>query len=58
METARLGRTDIELTRDYATLQETYSSLLLKREDSKLAANLERRQIGVDVRDDGYLHGA
>jgi len=36
----------VELTRDYATLQETYASLLLKREDSKLAANLERRQIG------------
>jgi polysaccharide chain length determinant protein (PEP-CTERM system associated) len=36
----------VELTRDYSTLQETYSSLLAKREDSKLAANLERRQIG------------
>jgi polysaccharide chain length determinant protein (PEP-CTERM system associated) len=36
----------VELTRDYSTLQETYASLLLKREDSKLAANLERRQIG------------
>ncbi len=36
----------VELTRDYATLQETYSSLLTKREESKLAANLERRQIG------------
>jgi uncharacterized protein involved in exopolysaccharide biosynthesis len=36
----------VELTRDYATLQETYSSLLQKREDSKLAANLEGRQIG------------
>jgi polysaccharide chain length determinant protein (PEP-CTERM system associated) len=36
----------VELTRDYATLQETYSSLLKKREDSKLAANLEQRQIG------------
>jgi polysaccharide chain length determinant protein (PEP-CTERM system associated) len=36
----------VELTRDYDTLQETYSSLLKKREDSKLAANLERRQIG------------
>ncbi len=40
----------VELTRDYATLQETYSSLLLKREDSKLAANLERRQIGEQFR--------
>jgi protein tyrosine kinase modulator len=40
----------VELTRDYATLQETYSSLLQKREDSKLAANLERRQIGEQFR--------
>jgi polysaccharide chain length determinant protein (PEP-CTERM system associated) len=36
----------VELTRDYATLQETYSTLLAKREESKLAANLERRQYG------------
>jgi len=36
----------VELTRDYATLQTTYQSLLAKREDSKLAANLERRNIG------------
>jgi len=36
----------VELTRDYSTLQETYGSLLSKREESKLAANLERRQIG------------
>jgi len=36
----------IELTRDYDTLQKTYVSLLFKQEDSKLAANLERRQIG------------
>lgn len=36
----------VELTRDYGTLQATYTSLLTKREDSKLAANLERRQIG------------
>jgi polysaccharide chain length determinant protein (PEP-CTERM system associated) len=35
-----------ELTRDYQTLQTTYTSLLGKREDSKVAANLERRQIG------------
>jgi len=40
----------VELTRDYGTLQETYSSLLAKREDSKLAANLERRQIGEQFR--------
>ena len=36
----------VELTRDYDTLQTTYQSLLAKREDSKLAANLERRNIG------------
>jgi uncharacterized protein involved in exopolysaccharide biosynthesis len=36
----------VDLTRDYSTLQATYTSLLSKREDSKLAANLERRQIG------------
>jgi uncharacterized protein involved in exopolysaccharide biosynthesis len=34
------------LTRDYATLQSTYTSLLAKREESKVAANLERNQIG------------
>src|SRR5207302_10950751 len=30
----------VELTRDYSTLQSAYASLLLKQEDSKLAANL------------------
>ena len=35
-----------ELTRDYQTLQGMYTSLLSKKEDSKVAANLERRQIG------------
>ena len=35
-----------ELTRDYQTLQEGYTSLLRKSEDSKMAVNLERRQIG------------
>jgi polysaccharide chain length determinant protein (PEP-CTERM system associated) len=35
-----------ELTRDYATLQTMYQSLLSKKEESKIAANLERRQIG------------
>src|SRR6185503_4516949 len=35
-----------ELTRDYSTLQDTYKGLLRKKEDSNLAANLERRQIG------------
>jgi polysaccharide chain length determinant protein (PEP-CTERM system associated) len=35
-----------EITRDYETLQHTYTSLLSKKEESKIAANLERRQIG------------
>jgi polysaccharide chain length determinant protein (PEP-CTERM system associated) len=35
-----------ELMRDYQTLQETYRSLLGKKQDSQIAANLERRQIG------------
>jgi polysaccharide chain length determinant protein (PEP-CTERM system associated) len=36
----------VELTRDYTTLQTTYQDLLAKREESKLAANIERRNIG------------
>lgn len=36
----------VELTRDYTTLQNSYQSLLAKREESKIAANLERRNIG------------
>jgi polysaccharide chain length determinant protein (PEP-CTERM system associated) len=40
----------VELTRDYSTLQLAYTSLLSKREDSKIAANLERRQIGEQFR--------
>ncbi|HSL22766.1 MAG TPA: GNVR domain-containing protein [Vicinamibacterales bacterium] len=36
----------VSLTRDYETLQNIYRSLLAKREDSKIAENLERRQIG------------
>jgi polysaccharide chain length determinant protein (PEP-CTERM system associated) len=40
----------VELTRDYTTLQAAYASLLTKREDSKIAANLERRQIGEQFR--------
>jgi polysaccharide chain length determinant protein (PEP-CTERM system associated) len=35
----------VELTRDYATLQTSYQNLLEKREESKIAANLERRNI-------------
>lgn len=40
----------IELTRDYETLQSIYRNLLAKREDSKIAANLERRQVGEQFR--------
>lgn len=40
----------IALTRDYDTLQKVYASLLAKKEDSALAANLERRQIGEQFR--------
>jgi protein tyrosine kinase modulator len=36
----------VALTRDYDTLQKIYTGLLAKKEDSKVAANLERRQIG------------
>lgn len=39
-----------ELMRDYGTLQQGYQSLLQKREDSKVAADLERRQIGEQFR--------
>jgi polysaccharide chain length determinant protein (PEP-CTERM system associated) len=35
-----------ELMRDYKTLQDMYTSLLAKKEDSKLSANLERAQAG------------
>ncbi len=40
----------VELTRDYATLQATYQSLLAKQGDAKLAANLERRNIGAQFK--------
>jgi polysaccharide chain length determinant protein (PEP-CTERM system associated) len=40
----------IELMRDYETVQELYRSLLTKREDSKIAANLERRNVGEQFR--------
>lgn len=35
-----------ELTRDYSTLQVLYQTLLAKHEESKIAADLERQQIG------------
>ena len=34
------------ITRDYDTLQQSYRSLLQKKEESQISANLERRQIG------------
>ena len=40
----------IELMRDYSTLQELYAGLLGKNEESKLAVNLESRQIGEQFR--------
>lgn len=40
----------VELTRDYSTLQVAYENLLTKREDSVIAGNLERRQIGEQFR--------
>jgi uncharacterized protein involved in exopolysaccharide biosynthesis len=38
------------LTRDYDTLQTAYKQLLTKSEESKVAADLERRQIGEQFR--------
>jgi polysaccharide chain length determinant protein (PEP-CTERM system associated) len=38
------------LLRDYDTVQKHYANLLAKQEDSKIAANLERRQIGEQFR--------
>ena len=40
----------VELTRDYSTIQMAYTNLLMKREDSQLAASLERRKIGEEFR--------
>ena len=39
-----------ELMRDYETLQQSYRSLLTKKEESQISANLERRQIGEQFR--------
>jgi len=39
-----------DLMRDYGSLQEQYSALLRKSEESKVAVNLERRQIGEQFR--------
>jgi polysaccharide chain length determinant protein (PEP-CTERM system associated) len=40
----------VELTRDYDVLKKSYDSLLARKEDSKIAVNLERRQIGEQFR--------
>jgi uncharacterized protein involved in exopolysaccharide biosynthesis len=40
----------IELNRDYEVLQERYTSLLAKKSDADMSANLERRQIGEQFR--------
>jgi polysaccharide chain length determinant protein (PEP-CTERM system associated) len=39
-----------EVMRDYETLQQAYMTLLAKSEESRVAANLERRQIGEQFR--------
>ena len=39
-----------ELTRDYETLQKMYTGLLAKSQESKIASNLERRQIGEQLK--------
>lgn len=47
VEAAPTRESDLtELSRDYATIQRTYTALLVKKEDAQLAANLERYQIG------------
>ena len=40
----------VELTRDYETLQLMYTNLLAKKEEAKMSANLERRQVGEQFR--------
>lgn len=40
----------VNLTRDYQTLQEMYQSLLTKKEESKIAADLERESVGEQFR--------
>ncbi len=51
LETVPARETELaELTRDYTTLQKVYSDLLQRSEAAKVAANLERRQIGEQFR--------
>ena len=47
IEAAPARESDLtELMRDYETLQRTYTSLLAKKEEAQVSANLERHQIG------------
>jgi polysaccharide chain length determinant protein (PEP-CTERM system associated) len=39
-----------ELTRDHQTLSQIYNTLLVKKEDANIAADLERRQVGEQFR--------
>ena len=41
---------ETELTRDYTTIQEQYQTLLSRSQQSRIAADLERRQIGEQFR--------
>jgi polysaccharide chain length determinant protein (PEP-CTERM system associated) len=40
----------VELTRDYETIRNAYTSLLAKSENARMSASLERRQIGEQFR--------
>lgn len=40
----------LRLTRDYNTLQSVYSGLLAKREEARIAANVDRQAVGEQVR--------
>ena len=47
VESAPARESDLtELMRDYETLQRSYTSLLTKKEEAQVSANLERHQIG------------
>jgi uncharacterized protein involved in exopolysaccharide biosynthesis len=51
LETAPRHESDLdELTRDYTTLLTSYQNLLARREESTIAANLERGNIGEQFR--------
>ncbi|HEY5619740.1 MAG TPA: Wzz/FepE/Etk N-terminal domain-containing protein [Vicinamibacterales bacterium] len=51
VEAAPMRETEeTELTRDYTTIQEQYETLLKRSQQSRIAADLERRQIGEQFR--------